>query len=240
MLDFAAEHRFILAAQPAALLDLSIPAAEARLRALAAAGYLLRERQLQGEPASYRITRYGLRAIGSTLPPPRPLNLGAYDHDRGLGWLMVAAHRGRFGPLRGVVSERRMRSEDGRIDDGEGRHRHGVRLGGTGPRGRERVHYPDLLVVTGTGHRIAFELELTGKPRVRREGILAGYAADRRIDLVVYLVAQRRVGLDIAASAARVGTPQLVRVQRVVTGRGPAAVSGTRQRVPARRREASR
>lgn len=220
MLAFAAEHRFVIAAQPAALLDLSPAAAEARLRALSGSGYLIRERRLHLEPASFRITRNGLRSIDSGLPVPRPLNLGAYDHELGLAWLMVAAHRGRFGPLRAVVSERRMRSDDGRAehhDDGPARH--GVRLGGTGPGGRERLHYPDMVILTEGGHRIAFELELTGKPRVRREGILAGYAADRRVDLVVYLVAERRVGADIAGSAARVGIPQLVRVQRVVAGR---------------------
>jgi hypothetical protein len=229
LLAFAAEQRFVLAAQPAALLDLSAAAAETRLHALADAGHLRRQHTLHGEPPSYRITPGGLRAIGSDLPAPRAANLAVYDHDLGLAWLMVAAERGRFGPLRAVNSERRMRSEDGRAADGEaGRVRHGVRLGGTGPGGRERLHYPDMVIVTETGHRIAFELELTGKPRVRREGILAGYAADRRIDLVVYLVADGRVGAAIEASAARVGIPQLVRVQRAVAGRAPAAESARR------------
>ncbi len=223
MLAFAAEHRFVLAAQPAALLGLSVAAAETRLRALASAGMTRVERKLHGEPASYRITRDGLRAIGSDLPPPRPLNLGAYDHDLGLGWLMVAAQRGHFGALRAVVSERRMRSDDGRAAGDEAaldgrRHRHGVRLGGVGPGGRERLHYPDMVIVAETGHRIALELELTGKPRVRRERILAGYGADPRIDLVVYLVAERAVGQEIQRSAARIGIPQLVRVHPVAAG----------------------
>lgn len=238
MLAFAAEHRFLIAAQPAALLKVSVGAAEARLRALAGAGYLDRDRKLNGEPATYGITRAGLRAIGSRLPVPKPVNLAAYDHDLALAWLMVEAERGRFGPLRAIVSERRMRSEDG-APAPPGGHRHGVRLGGTGPGGRERLHYPDLVIVAETGHRIAFELELTGKPRVRREGILTGYAADRRIDRVVYLVTDRRVGRDIQRSAARIGIPELVRVQPVVAGRTPAAsfagrsVARTRHRGPA-------
>jgi hypothetical protein len=246
MLAFAAEHRFVIAAQPAALLDASVAAAETRLRALAAAGYLIREPTLAGEPVAYRITPQGLRTIASDLPAPRAPSLGGYDHDLGLGWLMVAAHRGRFGPLRAIVSERRMRSDDRRSDHrradrgaevgladgdealGEGRVRHGVRLGGTGPGGQERLHYPDMVILAETGHRIAFELELTTKARVRREGILAGYAADRHIDLVVYLVAEPRVGQEIERSAARVGIPQLVRVQRVVAGRASRTASSGR------------
>jgi hypothetical protein len=250
MLAFAAEHRFVIAAQPAALLEVSVAAAETRLRGLANGGYLSRQRKLAGEPSPYRITGEGLRAIGSSLPVPRPLNLALYDHDLGLGWLMVAARRGGYGPLGEVVSERRMRSDDGRSAAeratdgllGTGRpHRHGVRLGGTGPGGRERLHYPDMVIVSGEGRRTAFELELTGKPRVRRETILAGYAADRRIDAVVYLVDKPRIGRDIAASATRIGIRELVRVERVTEyparnhPRTPA-----RTRAAALEREASR
>ncbi len=231
MLAFAAEHRFVIAAQPAALLGVSVTTAGTRLRALAEAGHLRRHPTLAGEPVAYRISGAGLRTIGSDLPAPRPPSLGVYDHDLVLGWLMVAAQRGRFGPVRAVVSERRMRSDDGRRPEGEAigqRPRHGVRLGGPGPGGRERLHYPDMVIVTETGHRIAFELELTGKPRVRREGILAAYAADRRIDRVVYLVDRPRVGQEIQRSAARVGAQRLIRVQRVVTGRADRAGSAGR------------
>jgi hypothetical protein len=220
VLAFAAEHRIMIAAQPAALLEAGVAAVEARLRGLAGGGYLVRERRLEGAATPYRITRDGLRAVGSDLPAPRPANLNVHDHDLGLGWLMVAAERGRFGPLRAVVSERRIRSDDGRtagdepVVDGR-RQRHGVRLGGPGPAGRDRLHYPDMVLVTAAGRRIAFELELSGKPRVRREGILAAYAADPRIDLVVYLVKDARVGGEIARSVARVGIPELVRVERI-------------------------
>ena len=59
-----------------------------------------------------------------------------------------------------------MRSQDGRAD--ERRKPFGVRLGGVGRDGRPRMHYPDLIVVTDTGHRVAFELELT--PRTAPPG----------------------------------------------------------------------
>jgi hypothetical protein len=229
LLAFAAEHRFVLAAQVAVLLEVSEAAADARLRTLGNAGYLRRERKLHRQPPCDRIASAGLRAIGSELPPPRTPDLATYRHDLGLGWLMLAARRERFGPVQSVVSERRMRSEDGRRqrDDpgglqageaGGGGLRHGVRLGGTDPGGRDRLHYPDMVLVTETGHRVAFELELTTKAPERRERILAGYAADPRIDTVIYLVDRATAGRAIERSAARVGISHLVRVQRVTIG----------------------
>jgi hypothetical protein len=229
LLAFAAEHRFVLAAQVAVLLEVSEAAADGRLRTLANAGYVRRERKLYRQPACDRITPAGLRAISSQLPAPRTPDLATYRHDVGLGWLMLAARRERFGPVQAVISERRMRSEDGRrqLDDpggpgaGEvagGVSRHGVRLGGTGPGGRDRLHYPDMVLVTETGHRVAFELELTTKATERRERILAGYAADRRIDAVIYLVDRPGAGHAIDRSAARVGISHLVRVQKVTIG----------------------
>lgn len=217
LLAFAAEHRFVAAAQLAALLDCTPAAADARVRALAAGGYMRRERLLAGRPAFDRITRAGLRAIASDLPPPRRPDLSLHRHDLALGWLMVAARRGRLGPLRAVVSERRMRCDDGRAEPGAagGPHRHGTRLGGVGRGGRDRLHHPDMVVVTAGGHRVAFELELTAKPPARRERILEAYAADPRVDRVVYLVEQPSVGRAVARSAARVGVAGLVRIHKV-------------------------
>jgi hypothetical protein len=71
LLAFASEHRFVLCSQVRSLLGISAAAAYARLRALRAAGYLRSERKLHGEPAGYRISRDGLKAIGSDLSPPR-------------------------------------------------------------------------------------------------------------------------------------------------------------------------
>lgn len=120
-----------------------------------------------------------------------------------------------------------MRSHDGRAQDRA--QRYGVYLGGVGAGGRDRLHYPDLVLVTRSGHRVAFELELSTKEVARRERILAGYAADRRIDAVVYLVERASVGRAIERSAARMGVSHLVRVQRVSLGAGtPAAASRAR------------
>ena len=234
LLRFAAEHRFVIAAQVAALLGVSEAAAEARLRRLGTGGHLRRHKELHRGPTWHQITRAGLRAVGSDLPAPRGFDLATHRHDAGLGWLMLTARAGRFGPLERIISERRMRSHDGRAEDAA--QRYGVRLGGVGPGGRDRLHYPDLVVVTQTGHRVAFELELSTKEVARREGILAGYAADRRIDAVVYLVERASVGRAIERSAARMGISHLVRVQRVSMAPSGAGPSGARaaQRASAR------
>lgn len=231
LLRFAAEHRFVIATQVAALLRVSASAAEARLRRLGTAGHLRRHKELHRGPTWHQITAAGLRAVGSDLPAPRGFDLATHGHDAGLGWLMLAARAGRFGAPEQVVSERRMRSHDGRTDDRS--RRYGVYLGGAGPAGRDRLHYPDLVLVTQSGHRVAFELELSTKEVARREGILAGYAADRRIDAVVYLVERASVGRAIERSARRMGVADLVRVQRVSLGPSGAAA-------PSRARSAHR
>jgi hypothetical protein len=234
LLRFAAEHRFVIAAQVAALLGVSEGTAEARLRRLGAGGHLRRNKELYRGPTWHQITRAGLRAVGSDLPAPRGFDLATHRHDAGLGWLMLTARAGRFGPLERIISERRMRSHDGRAEDPT--QRYGVRLGGVGPGGRDRLHYPDLVLITQTGHRVAFELELSTKEVARREGILAGYAADRRIDAVVYLVERASVGRAIERSAARMGVSHLVRVQRVSMAPSGGGPSGARaaQRASAR------
>ena len=236
-LAFAAEHRLVLGAQMQALLGVSAAAAAKRLRALVGVGHLISERQLHGQPGCYQITRSGLGAIESTLPRPRAVDLSCYRHDVGLGWLWLHARAGRFGPARDVVAERRMRSQDRR--DGDRDARFGVRLGGPGPGGGERLHYPDLLVELQSGHRVAFELELTSKSRRRREGILAGFAGDRRIDVVAYLVDRPASGRAIARSAARLGIADLVHVQPVSFD-PPRSVGGGAERSPARPRRRAR
>lgn len=211
LLGFVAEHRLVLASHVQALLGVSASAAATRLRALSRAGFLEHRRLFHGQPACYRIRPRGLAAIGSEIGAPR-IDLHFYEHDLGVVWLWLAARHGRFGPVREIVGERRLRSQDA----SERRATPcGVRLGGVGPGGRERLHYPDLLLVTPAGQRIAVELELSAKGRSRREGILAGYGADRRIDAVLYLVKDRRTGQPIRDSARRLGIGELVHVQQV-------------------------
>lgn len=212
LLAFAADHRIVLPGHIQALLGISGAVAQARLRALSRASLLARESVFHRQPACYLVTRRGLELIGSDLPPPR-LDLRNFQHDVGVAWLWMAAQRGAFGPLREALSERRLRSHDGTADGREDPF--GVRLGGLGPRGRERLHYPDLLLTTGDGFRVAVELELSSKGRARREGILAGYGAENRIDAVLYLADKPQVARAVRASATALGLGELVHVQPV-------------------------
>jgi hypothetical protein len=212
LLAFAAQHRIVLASHLEVLLGASADAVRTRVRALERVGYLNSQAPFDRQPRCYRITRRGLDAIESSLPVPR-FDIRSYRHDVGLAWLWLAAHHGAFGTLAETVSEREMRSRDGagaRAPDP-----FGVRLGGVGPGGVERLHYPDLLLRGTGGRRVAIELELTSKGRARRERILAGYAADHRIDVVLYLVDRPAAGRALRASAARLGISGRVHVQHV-------------------------
>jgi hypothetical protein len=235
LLEFVALHRLVLADHVRALLGVSAEVAGARLRLLAAAGFLSRAQVFHRQPACFQITRQGLALIGGELPAPR-IDLRCYGHDVGVAWLWLAARTGAFGAMREVIAERQLRSHDGG-DAGRDRPL-GVRLGATGPGGRERLHYPDLLLVSAEGRRIALELELTPKGRTRRERILAAYAADARVDAVLYLVERRSIARSVQASARRLGISDRVHVQ-------PVRLAGPRPRsepsvAMARRREPGR
>lgn len=237
-LALAAEHRLILAVHVAALLGSTQEAADRRLRRLVASGHLRADHPLS-TAGWFQIERRGLNAIGSRLPRPRAAGIDCSDHDIGLAWLWLDAHRGAFGPTRAIHSERRMRSEDGRPrSEAIGPERHAVRLEGVGPYGGERRHYPDLMLETDTGQRVAVELELTGKGRRRTEAILGGYAFDQRVAAVLYLVTRPETGKAIERAAATVGIPDMVHVQRVAFGpRSGARQAPAAQRVAGRRRD---
>jgi hypothetical protein len=212
LLQFASCHRLVLAAQVQVLLGVSRNVAQTRLRGLTKAGFLTREQPFHARPGHYQITRRGLGLIGSDLPRPGD-DLRSYEHDIGLGWLWLTARSGRLGPVREVISERELRSHDGHPD---GRSRPlAVRLGGSGPHGRDRLHYPDLLLVGTDGSRVATELELSHKGRSRWHKILSGYAVDARVSKVLYLVHSRPIADGVQRAARRLGISDRVRVQRV-------------------------
>ncbi|MBV8219010.1 MAG: hypothetical protein JO325_11145 [Solirubrobacterales bacterium] len=230
LLSFLSEHRLALPAHAAVLLGTSAGTAAARLSRLADGKLLRREAAFPGEPPWYRITQRGLAVIGSSLPTPK-LDLRSYQHDVGVAWLWLAVRGGAFGPVNEIVGERRLRSMDGARAPGDPAL--AVRLGGFGPRGRERLHYPDLVLHTADGRRIALELELTPKARTRLETILGGYGADPRFDGVVYLVERAAIARSVRNTACRLGVCDLVAIRRVrlTAGRRPASRTAIRERV---------
>jgi hypothetical protein len=210
-----AQHRFVLADHAAVLLGVCTQTAIRRLARLEKGGYARHERVFDGQPALHLITRAGLGAVGSTLRTPR-LEVHTYEHDVGVAWLWLAAHRGTFGPLSEVLAERTLRSHDGaRQGESQPAEPLGVRLGRTGPHGREGLHYPDLLLTTADGRRVALELELSGKPRTKLESILAAYGADPRIAGVVYLLETQRLARVVERAARKLGVSDLIHLQRV-------------------------
>jgi hypothetical protein len=237
LLEFIAEHRLVRRTHVERLLGTSADAASTRLRSLATGGYLDKQQPFDRQLACYQITRRGLAALGSPLPAPRAVDLRELRHDVGLAWLWLAAHQGAFGRMDQVIAERELRSRDGRLarEDRGGlgsAERLGVRLYGVGPAGGERIHYPDLLLRTRSGHRVAVELELTGKGRRRLDRVISGYAGAGRIDAILYLVQSRALGEQVRASARRHGISSLVHVQLVSLPE--------RSGFPARGREAGR
>ena len=88
----------------------------------------------------------GLEMSGRDLPRPAAVRPSSYEHDVGMAWVWLAAQRGAFGPARALLSEREMRSQDGRPRPAAGGPPLlGVPIHGVGPGGGERRHYPDLL-----------------------------------------------------------------------------------------------
>jgi hypothetical protein len=226
ILEFLAEHRVCVLPQLPVLLGCSPRTASGRLRALLELGLAARERVFEGHPAACWITPRGLAWLESGLPAPH-LDLKGYRHDVGVAWLWLAAQNGAFGRLDRVVSERAMRSEDRRPGEpwvgdlhssDSARPRHGIGVAAAGPRGGLALHYPDLLLATATGHRVAVELELTGKGPRRLDRIMLGYAADPQIDGALYLCPGRSMGLRVQAAARRAGISDRVQVQLLAPG----------------------
>ena len=197
LLEFVSVQRFVLAKQVETWLGAGEVVAYRRLRGLVRSGLLVYERLFHQRPGSYRITSAGLAVIESALPRPL-IDLRCYRHDIGAVWLWLAVWQRQFGPCARVLSERQMRSHDQQPDPFLGYDSFAIPLGGYGPGGRPRVHFPDVLLIGPDNRRVALELELTLKSRSRLGRILGGYAADPRIGRVVYLTDSRKVAAALS------------------------------------------
>jgi hypothetical protein len=214
VLGLLAEHRVMVLPQLAVGLAVSDRTAVGRLQHLHAQRLIGYEAIFRGQPAATWITRRGLDAIESRLPAPM-VDLKGYRHDIAVGWIWLAARRGAFGSLSALTSEREMRSHDLR-SDGIGEP-FGVALGGIDSYGRMTRHYPDLLLSTAVGTRVALELELTAKSGRRLDTIMRAYAGDGNVDSAVYLVPTASLQRLISGAVARAGITNLVRVERTAS-----------------------
>jgi hypothetical protein len=174
-------------------------------------GLVSYRRIFHAKPGCYLITNGGLAMIDSELPRPS-IDLRTYGHDIGVVWIWLAARDGHFGRVEGLLSEREMRSQDGR-NRGSGGPRVGIPVAGYDRAGRRRVHYPDVLLVRPDAGAVALELELTVKGRRRLEDILIGYGGEPRMRRVVYLVRSASVGRTLRSIVQEVGVGDLVEIR---------------------------
>jgi hypothetical protein len=225
ILRFAAEHEGVLSRQIAVLVRSSEPDAAERLKRLDAQG-LTRHHRTHHEQAGYhQITTRGLDAIGSSLPEPRAETITDHRTQLSLPWLTLLAVGGRFGPINRAITERVMRHHDANVLGGanpadpldpeaKGQHLYGIPLINSLDQDVPN-HYPHLVVVAATNHRVAFQIQSrTPAPQRLRAEILA-YATDQRIDVAVYLVERVEVGEAIQATLTDLGVSESIRVQRV-------------------------
>ncbi len=196
------------------------------------------EQIFPGLPWAASIRAPGLRATGSQLRTPE-LSPNEYRHEVGVGWLWLAARAGNLGELRGLTTERQMQAEDGTARAAGERPKWGVGLGLFNSYGRPARHYPDLVLDTASGHRVAVELELTAKSSGRMRRIMSAYASDSHIDHVLYLAANASIAQRVADAARRAGIPDRVHVQLLAPD-GIAGAEVGRARTPGHSRAVAR
>ncbi len=162
------------------------PAPGRRLRALEAAGLLVRDPVLTTLPAVVRATPRGTRLAGCDLAPAS-LDLARIRHNLALVDLseeLLATHPGSAWTTERELRRDRMRS---------------ARRGGAWERQR-RV--PDGLLRLESGTRVAVELDLTPKRSARLDLLAGAYAVDRDVDTVWWYlpsaVAVSRLGVLVS------------------------------------------
>ncbi len=188
VLRFTVRHGVVLADQLSTRFFTGAAAANRRLRALEAAGLLLRDPVLTALPALLRATPRGARLAGCDLAAAS-LDLARVHHNLALVDLseeLLATHPGSIWTTERELRRDRMRA---------------ARTGGAWER-QQRV--PDGLLRLGDGERAAVELDLTPKRSARLDLLAGAYAVDRDVDVVWwYLPSQVAVARLSAVVAAR-------------------------------------
>jgi hypothetical protein len=87
--------------------------------------------------------------------------------------------------------------------------------------GSRGVHYPDVMLLVPSG-RVAIKLLLSAPPVEQLEAVLRAYAADVRMQAVLYLVVDPRLGGPVESAAAGLELSAMVHVQLARFGWRPA------------------
>jgi hypothetical protein len=201
VLRFAVRHGMVTALQLARRFFSSAPPALHRLRALEAAGLLVRDRVLVALPPVVRATPAGTRLAGCDLAPAS-LDLARVRHNLALVDLseeLLAAHAGSTWTTERELRRDRMRA---------------ARAGGRWERQR-RV--PDGLLRQDDGLRIAAELDLTPKRSARLDLLAGAYAVDRDVDTVWWYLPSEAAVARMRTVVAERGLEHLIepRLRRV-------------------------
>ena len=171
-----------------------------RLRQLERAG-LLRSQPLSvvTRAHAYLVTTAGIETVGSPLTAPsRDVGPAVEVHDWCVTTLtaLLGAEGIRTTTVREMIAAHR---------EGE------IRLPrGFDPRGKPRVHYPDLLVEL-EGRTVAVEIERSPKALSRLSQILVLYRGCPGIDQVLYL-GEERITRRVMRQASRLGMGEVVEV----------------------------
>jgi hypothetical protein len=220
MLSWLARQRVATAEQLARLFGLDVSKAYRRLRALRRLGLVRHERIFHGQPGVYLATLAGVAWAGEVLPAAK-LDIRTLRHDLIVTELCVAYLRAGLV----VTTEREMRVSD----SGRRRPRYAALLGGDGPGGGPRLHFPDLLAHQPDG-LWAVEVELVPKRRRRLDQIVGAYVRARHLSAVVYYTGTPRVDRLVRDAVGRADAVDFVRVRQLV---GSASTLGPSQEVVA-------
>jgi DNA-binding Lrp family transcriptional regulator len=201
LLRFTARHGMVAPEQLARRFFTSTPPALRRLRALEAAGLLVRDRMLVAAPPVVRATPSGTRLAGCNLAPAS-LDLARIAHNLALVDLsdeLLAAHT-----ASAWTTERELRRDR-------------VRAARAGGRWDRQRRVPDGLLRLAGGTRVAVELDLTPKRSARLDLLAGAYAVDRDVDTVWWYLPSEVAVSRMRALVAERGLEHLIepRLRRI-------------------------
>jgi len=214
VLQFAASHDLVLAAQIRAFLRLEQTAAQRAVDALLAGGCLARVGLGPGL-AGFATTPQGREALCPT-PVPRPVVVDRAVRARlGAVWVWIRSRDGRFPDAR-VLSAREALAHDLTLLSNGAQlprsERYGLRIGGVPSRSATGLHYPEVLLQFHDGW-CAVHLQLSPVGQEELVARLRSYGADERYGKLVFVVERERVARQVERAALSAGVADVTLVR---------------------------